>query len=155
MTQESGRLDIPFSPEAEFIFAENTSGCTVAKYTGPGGVVRIPAQHAGRRVTAIADGAFCECTGVTGIVLPDGVETIGEFAFQNCTLLTAVTFPAALRTIGQYAFNACGLTEAALPDGLETIGEAAFRDCAALRSWRASPSRRGCTRLATGRSASV
>ncbi len=57
-------------------------------------------------VTEIGDGAFKNCTGITGIVF-NGVTVIGDEAFEGCTGLKEITFPEAIRTIGNSAFEDC------------------------------------------------
>ncbi len=70
----------------------------------------------------------------TTLVLPEGVQTIGEYAFYDCSTLTAVKLPKGLRTIGEYAFNGCrGLTEITIPDSVQTIGNDAFEECGGLK----------------------
>ena len=41
-------------------------------------------------VTAIADGAFCECSGLVSITIPEGVTTIGKNAFYYCNKLNII-----------------------------------------------------------------
>ncbi len=108
-------------------------------------------------VTAIANGAFAR-TAVTGVLIPDGVESIGIGAFSGCSLLYEVTLPETLVSLGKQAFSDCAslsrvelpsglstldygvfsgcevLYRASFPEGLSVIGEAAFRDCKALSS---------------------
>ena len=62
-------------------------------------------------VTSIAGSAFSGCTGLTSIIIPDGLTTIGRLAFQGCTGLTSVTIPDSVTSIGNGAFQGCtGLT---------------------------------------------
>ena len=46
-------------------------------------------------VTSIGDDAFCFCSSLTSVDIPDSVTSIGGFAFYYCTGLTASTFRAA------------------------------------------------------------
>ena len=81
----------------------------------------------------IGDYAFCGCEGMTLPSLPASLRTIGEFAFAACTGLTSLALPDGLRTIGDSAFDSCtSLSSVTLPDGLQTIGNQAFELCAAL-----------------------
>ena len=41
-------------------------------------------------VTAIGDGAFCYCSGLTNIVIPNSVTEIGSWAFRGCSELSDV-----------------------------------------------------------------
>ena len=55
----------------------------------------------------IASGAFRSCTSLTGVMIPDGVTTIGYEAFYDCNSLTSVTIPDSVTTIGEGAFENC------------------------------------------------
>ena len=79
--------------------------------------------------------AFCNCTALTSITIPDGVTSIGTYAFNNCYSLTSVTIPDGVTSIGTYAFNNCHtLTSITIPDGVTTIGNYAFSNCYTLTS---------------------
>ncbi len=58
-------------------------------------------------VTAIGNMAFNYCTGLTDIIIPEGVTTIGYYAFYNCTKLRTVDIPKSVTTIGASAFGSC------------------------------------------------
>lgn len=73
---------------------------------------------------SIGERAFAQCTSLESIVLPKGLESIGEQAFLTCTSLAEVEFPEVLDTLGISAFRNCtSLTEVELPEGLEIIGD--------------------------------
>ncbi|MBO4733989.1 MAG: leucine-rich repeat protein, partial [Clostridia bacterium] len=62
--------------------------------------------------TVIADGALgfsdtCDVSGLTKVVLPDGLEVIGDYAFFNCYGLTEINIPASVEKIGKYALAGC------------------------------------------------
>lgn len=75
------------------------------KYEGD---ITIPAeisyQGTTYRVTAVAESAFWDCGGLTSIVLPAGLESIGPSAFLACTKLTSLKIPASVINIGDLAF---------------------------------------------------
>ena len=54
-------------------------------------------------VTSINE-AFCECTSLTYVTIPNSVTSIGDYAFCECTSLTSVTIPNSVTSIGDYAF---------------------------------------------------
>ena len=65
-------------------------------------------------VTAIDEYAFgttysneYACTGLTSVVIPASVQTIGNSAFAYCTGLTTVTIPTSVTSIGNEVFRYC------------------------------------------------
>ena len=73
--------------------------------------------------------AFYRCTSLAGtLVLPEGVETLGEGAFQGCNKLKKIVLPSTLTRIGPWAFSR--LLELrdtlTIPEGVQTIGRGAF-----------------------------
>ena len=59
------------------------------------------------KVIAIGDNAFCDCSGLRSVTIPESVTTIGNSAFSGCFGLTSVTIPKGVTTIGDYAFRKC------------------------------------------------
>ena len=106
------------------------SGCTGLKTAGPigegydyefGWEDSIPAY------------AFCDCTEIISVIIPNSIISIGESAFQGCTGLACITIPDSVVSIGWRAFNACaGLTGIDIPSSVTTIGGYAFLDCIGL-----------------------
>lgn len=81
----------------------------------------------------IADAAFCDCTGLTGVIVPDSVTDIGHGAFQNCSGLTGMTIGTGVTRLGTSAFRNCSkLTQITLPESVISIGGGAFAYCAGL-----------------------
>ena len=68
------------------------------------------------------------------IIVPEGVETIGEYSFAGCGL-TDVEFPDSMKTIERLAFYYClALQGVVIPDGVENVGIHAFMGCEGLRT---------------------
>ena len=66
-----------------------------------------------------------EGLGITSVVIPSTVKSIGESAFEN-NQLTEVTIPSSVTSIGSYAFHSNKLTSITLLDGVANIGNSAF-----------------------------
>ena len=102
-------------------------------------------------VGGIGDNAFKNCSALTSISLPIGIEYIGDDAFRNCTALSQISIPEYVTKIGYYAFGNSGLKEVKIPavkeiegmafkgcrnlenvemhDSIKVIGDYAFMDC--------------------------
>lgn len=96
---------------------------------GRTGAFSIPAS-----VTAIAEGAFRDCCGLTSVFIPASVTEIGRGAFLRCRGLTAVDIPASVESIGRAAFGWCrGLRSVVVPASVTEVGGYAFWFCDSLR----------------------
>ena len=86
-------------------------------------------------VTAIGEGAFYECSGLTSVDIPSSVTTIGDRAFIRCSGLTSVDIPSSVTSIGASVFYRCsGLTSVNISSSVTSIGESAFYRCSGLTS---------------------
>ena len=78
---------------------------------------------------------FSECTGLTSVTLPDGMERIGARMFSGCTSLTNVNIPSSVIKIDLSAFRHCeSLTNVNIPAGVTGIVGGAFSYCSSLTS---------------------
>ena len=78
----------------------------------------------------IADYAFYNVKGVTGVTMPNSVGTVGRGAFYYCRDLETVTLPQTLSVIEDYTFYHCdNLLLPTLSQSLTRIGRAAFYKC--------------------------
>ena len=126
-------------------------------YTGTDALLNLPGSYDGRKydmydyalancigltsvvipnsVTSIGSYAFYGCTGLTSIIISNSVTSIGSSAFSRCTGLTSITIPNSVTSIEYQAFSGCtGLTSATIPNSVTRIGGDAFRDCTGLTS---------------------
>lgn len=133
-----------------FTFDSETGTITGYSDDGPKAVV-IPTEIDGVAVTAIGNSAFSggyveeEGTlvpvdkGITSVVIPGSVTTIGNYSFVNNASLTSVTLNEGLQSIGVGAFIGTALTEIVMPDSLRSIGESAFASIETLESVTLNP----------------
>lgn len=86
---------------------------------------------------AINDSVFNGCMSLTDVVLPESVSSIGIRAFYYCKSITTIHMPKALASIDDEAFNMCyGLNSISFSEGLKKIGSWAFDNCSNIRTVR-------------------
>ena len=90
----------------------------------------IPSTYMGKPVTAIEESGFFNCQGVTSVVVPDSVITIGASAFNYCKAIESITLPfvgaskdGTANTHFGYIFGARTYDshESAIPASLKTV----------------------------------
>ncbi len=86
----------------------------------------------GNRLTAIGDRAF-DSAGLTSLVLPATVQTIGEWSFFNCPL-TTLTLNDGLQSIGSRAFYGAAIQTLDIPNSVTMLGTYAFSNCKKLET---------------------
>jgi len=86
-------------------------------------------------VIFIGNWAFNGCTGLTSVIIPNNVASIGMGVFAYCTSLTSVTISNNVTSIGVLAFVECvNLRTVNIPSSVTFIDESAFHDCIGLKS---------------------
>ena len=111
----------------------NPQTAAICRYTGTQASVVVPDLIDGIQVTEIADGAFENCFHLESIILPDGLEYIGENAFRMCRNLGEVRIPDGVENIGRSAFQYCSrLSDVRFPASMTSIGASAFDGCSEL-----------------------
>jgi hypothetical protein len=94
------------------------------------GIVRIP--HGIKHLECNFDDASL----IKEIVLPEGLETIGNSCFYGAENLEEVVFPSTLKKICSFAFAKCySLGDIEFPDNMEKVEDFAFSDCYNLQSY--------------------
>ncbi|MFA6860256.1 MAG: leucine-rich repeat domain-containing protein [Clostridia bacterium] len=125
----------------------------VSKNGTPVGTVEIPEKYNWIPVTTIPNDAFKDCTGLTSVVIPSSVTTIGTNVLNGCTSLETLSAPfkfpycnnpcnnSFLRYFfGGTSYSAGGssvptsLKTVIIAGGTKGIGEHAFDGCSALTS---------------------
>ena len=130
---------IPASGSAGLVFELNADGSSYfvsSLGTCTDTEIFVPAIYSSLPVTSIGANAFASSTSVSGItrvVLPDSIVSIGDKAFSYCVNLKSVNIPRGVSTIGNEAFEYClSLETVALPNGLVSIGSRTFAYCTSL-----------------------
>lgn len=99
------------------------------------GEITIPSSVQGVPITAIDASAFSACSGVTNVIIPDGIKFIGMYAFKDCTGLTNITIPDSVTNIANFSFRDCvALKSVKIGKSVTGIGSYAFADCINLTS---------------------
>ena len=89
----------------------------------------------GNGITTMSDSLFYGCSSLTNVIIPDSVISIGTSAFSGCSGLTGINIPSSLAVIGESAFRNCSSLETInIPSSVTSIGKYAFRDCSNLTS---------------------
>lgn len=143
------------SDKANIIFV-TCKDAGVASYVGDI-VIPMKVEIEGKSyiVGGVGKEAFKNCSSLTSVKLPVGIEVIEDDAFRNCTILTEITIPEYVQEIGYCAFGNTALKKINIPavkkidgmtfkgcknlkevvmhDSIKTIGDYAFMDCVRLQ----------------------
>lgn len=87
--------------------------------------------HFPQSLKSIGEGAFAGMVSLTGcITIPQFITEIPSSLFRNCSGLKGLTLHNGIQSIGSWAFEGCEFKgEIILPDDLTYIGIGAFRGC--------------------------
>lgn len=78
---------------------------------------------------SIGNNAFCG-SGITNVIIPNKVATLGESCFQGCKNLQSVEVGAGCQELSKSVFGDCSaLKDVRLSSGLIKISDAAFANC--------------------------
>lgn len=94
------------------VISEKNKTCQVGDGNNPsiqafGETVTIPSQANGYSVISIDAYAFSNCSGLTGITIPQSVISIGMEAFFQINTLNSITIPQSVTSIGKGIFGGC------------------------------------------------
>ena len=95
-----------------------------------------------KSVSQISKYAFCGCSGLTSLSIPEWIETIEDYAFKDCFRLKKVNLSEnSTLQFGESVFDGCGsLTSFNLPAGNFHFSYNPFTNCENLSSFTVSPS---------------
>ena len=125
-------------------YAENADGSlTLLAYTGADPDLKelnIPDSIDGKPVRALGKKLCYEFKKLQKVVLPEGLQKLGDAAFCICNSLTEINFPASIQEIAPDCFNEClGFEELELPATIKSIRRGAFLNCRNLRQIELPP----------------
>ena len=101
---------------------------------------RLPLAYSGSYtipdgITTVCASSFTYTSGLTELIMPNSVTSMGNGALGSCTSLMSVTLSDALTEIPGFSFMRCtALPTITLPAGITSIGTAAFFNCTAMDS---------------------
>lgn len=101
-------------------------------FAGKGQIVNLKIDD---KLLGIGDYAFYGCTGIQGVTLGNGLNTIGNGAFANCYNMKTCDLQlySQITAIGMEAFANCrGLQKILMPVNVQAIGDYCFQGCSAL-----------------------
>ncbi|MBQ9467839.1 MAG: leucine-rich repeat domain-containing protein [Clostridia bacterium] len=120
---------------AALTFAETENGYAVVSVKDPSKYVKIPREHNGKEVTAIAESAFYKDLRLICVEIPDTVRSVGAYAFADCSNLSEVRFSdGGSCRIGESAFENCTSLRKIDCSAVYSVETRAFANCTALRS---------------------
>ncbi|MCR5420880.1 MAG: leucine-rich repeat protein [Lachnospiraceae bacterium] len=95
--------------------------------------VKIPES-----VVGIADYAFYKDQNIVDLkdgsgLIPEGVQTIGKYSFDGCEALNTLILPDGIEKIGESAFANSGIQIAVIPESASDIGASCFEGCEELK----------------------
>ena len=152
-TSTDGQVVTPYATDA---FGANIVSNT---YENGQGVIKFDGE-----VTKIGYMAFCECSTLASIVIPQSVTSIGRYSFHCNTALTTITLPESVTAIDLNPFIGCanlaefkgkfatsdgrslivdtslhaiapaGITEYAVPENVTAICDDTFNACGSITS---------------------
>ena len=84
-------------------------------------------------ISSIGVEEFRGCSNMINIVIGNGVTSIGEYAFFDCASLVSIVIPDSVTSIGRWALEGCtSLTKLTIGNGVTSIGSSAFCNCSNL-----------------------
>ncbi len=127
----------------DWTYTVSNNVSTITKYNGSDTSITLPTSLGGYSVKHIGYSSFKDNISISSVVIPEGIETIGDYAFLNCSYLKTVKIPKSIQKIGTGSYtggcfeNCIRLETVTLTEGGTTEAEihpGAFANCTALKS---------------------
>ncbi len=94
------------------------------------GLLYIPGELAGKKITTVERTAFQGNTAIKKVVIGEGVTEILDYAFEGCEGMVELSLPETLKTVNDSAFYGCkGLKSVVIPKNAKKIENYAFAYC--------------------------
>lgn len=122
----TGLESIELPSSVTYIYTSTFANCTNLKN------VTIPSS-----VTGISLSAFDGCENLTTVTFGEDSQltAIGQYSFRSCSGLTSIIIPEGVTSIANSAFYECtGLQSIELPSSVTSIRDSAFFSCTALKN---------------------
>lgn len=122
-----------------FDYTVSDNKVTIKQYRGTDSYVNIPSTINGYPVKYIGSSAaspFYNNKSIREVIIPYGVEKIGNMAFQYCSNLKRITIPNSVTELGyQLTFSDCSSLESiTIPSGVTKIPQNTFSNCTSLKT---------------------
>ena len=130
---QNGLADSVSIGDYTWTYSVSSGKATITGVSPATGDISIPATIGDYSVRFIGARAFEDCSGLTSVMIPDGVTSIGRYAFRGCSGLTSVEIPDGVTSIGYSAFSYCSrMASVMIPSSMKTIASHAFEHCSGL-----------------------
>ena len=73
-------------------------------------------------------------SGITSVVIGDGVTSVCDSAFEYCSNVTSISIGSSVTEIGDYAFSGTNVTAITIPESIGYIGTNAFANIVNLKN---------------------
>lgn len=110
----------------DFVYVKEINGAHIVGLAKAYTKMEIDFKIEGCPTLSIANELFRNNRFLTSVVIPEGVEKIGDYAFTSCYNIQELSLPSTLVSVGRQAFENCGNSTVYLPISLTTVGEGAF-----------------------------
>lgn len=118
----------------EYLYSDPANGVIPAIDISTKGEVVIPAKLGGVPVTNVGDYAFYRCKGVTSVIIPETVKSIGIYSFAESGLIS-LTLPSGISEIPYSSINYCERLETLIiSEGVIYIADSALSGNMSLTS---------------------